>query len=104
MNEVNLKTSIDMEIARGLRNHLIKNKISHVDAEMFLEVVEFIKNDRLEQYSLTDVGSSLKVDKTHVGFDIITLKGSYGNEYVIDEGKVYREVITTKYVLVDENL
>ena len=91
------------EYIKQQESKFLNKKVNDKDLIRISDAQSYL-NSYKEKYSLTDVGSSLKVDKTHVGFDIITLKGSDGNEYVIDEGKVYREVITTKYVLVDENL
>jgi hypothetical protein len=68
------------------------------------EAIRFAKEYHKEQLILNDVSSSFKVDKLHVGINSISLKDSDGNEYVLDEGKVYRKVVIEKYVLVDEKL
>tara|TARA_R110000782_G_scaffold266087_1_gene360288 strand:- start:69 stop:326 length:258 start_codon:yes stop_codon:yes gene_type:complete len=58
MEEINLKTTLDKDIARSLQSHLIKNEIKEVDVALFFEVIEFIKKDRAEQLILFGVVST----------------------------------------------
>jgi hypothetical protein len=57
MEEINLKTTLDKDIARSLQSHLIKNEIKEVDVALFFEVIEFIKKDRAEQLILSSVSN-----------------------------------------------
>ena len=63
MEIVNVKTE-NLAIANELKDYLIKHKISNVDADMFLEVIDFIRIDREKQLKLCEVGVTLKDKKT----------------------------------------
>ena len=58
MEIVNVKTE-NLAIANELKDYLIKHKISNVDADMFLEVIDFIRIDREKQLKLCEVGVTL---------------------------------------------
>ena len=92
------------EMITNYTTYIVDDRENNWEVIELSDLQELLDTDRAEQLILNGVSSSFKVDKLHVGINSISLKDSDGNEYVLDEGKVYRKVVIEKYVLVNEKL